>query len=84
MLESPVNFFELVSAASFACTSVALLVSLCRRLHLTTRSPSFFSSFQADLSTAHSRCDEFFDLSASMSWYLMYVRFPLWHVFTTI
>ena len=59
---------------------------------LTTHSPSFFSSFQADLSTAHSRCDELFgchfstcpSTSASMSWYLMYLGLPLWHVFTKI
>ena len=71
---------------------VLLLVSLCCCLHLTTHSLFFFFSFQTHLSTAHKRCDEFFDCnfsmcpstSVSMSWNLIYVRFPLWHVFTTI
>ena len=71
---------------------VFLLVSLCCCLPLTTHNLTLFSSFQADLSTAHCRCDESFDChfsicpstSASTSWYLIYVRFPLWHVFTTI
>ena len=71
------HIFELVSAASFAGVSVGLLVSLCCCLPSTTHSLTFFSSFQADRSTAHSRCDEFFDCnfpmcpstSASMPWY---------------
>ena len=60
----------------FPCDAVCLL---------TSHSLTFFSSFQADLSTAHSRCDEFFychfsicpSTSDSVSWYLMYARFPL-------
>ena len=55
-----VNFFELIPAASFTCASVASLISLCLCLHLTTRSLSFVSSFLSPLSTAHSRCDEFY------------------------
>ena len=56
-------------------------------------SPSFFSSSHSLVTTAHSRCDEFFDChffcicsstSASTSWYLIYFRFPLCIVFTTI
>ena len=58
--EVSVNIFELVSADSFAGVSVGLSVSLCCCLSLTTHSLTFFSSFQADLSTAHSRGDEFF------------------------
>ena len=83
--EVSVNIFEFVSAASFAGVSVCLLDSLCCCLSLTAHSLTFFSSFQADLSTAHSRCDDFFDChfsicsstSASMSWYLMYIRVPI-------
>ena len=86
--EVSVNIFELVCAASFAGASVGLLVSLCCCLHLTARSHTFFSSFQTDLSTAHNRCDEFFDChfsiststSVSMSWYVCTAK-PITHAF---
>ena len=54
-----VNFFELFPAASFTCASVASLIFLCCRVHLTTRSLFFISASLSRLSTAHSRCDEF-------------------------
>ena len=60
MLEITVNCFELVPAACFTCASVASLILLCCCVHLTTRSLSFISTFLSRLSTAHSRCDEFF------------------------
>ena len=90
--KSPSTFFELLPADSFTCASVASLVSLCCRVYLTTRSLPFIPASLSRLPTAHSRCDEFFDChfsicpstSVSMSWYLMYFRFPLWHVFATI
>ena len=80
-----VNLFEPLPAASFTCTPVVSMVSLCCRENVTTRSISFFPASLSHLSTAHSRCDEFFDchvsicssFSDSMSWYLIYLRDPL-------
>ena len=64
--KSPSTFFEFVPAASFTCASVVSLTFLCRCVHLTTRSLSFISSFLSHLSTAHSRCDEFFDVHLTL------------------
>ena len=90
--KSPSTYLpELVPASSFTRASFVAVVSLCRDCLLTTHSPSFFSLFHSLLTTAHGRCDEFFDChfcicsstSASTSWYLIYFRFPLCTVFTT-
>ena len=63
-----------------------LLSSLCSLCYfcvlLTTHSLPFFPECKAHLTTAHSRCDEFFashfpmwsSTSNSMSWYLLYLR----------
>ena len=83
-----VKLLELSPAASFTCASVASLISMCCRMYFTTLRLSLTYSFLSRLSTAHSRCDEFFDCrfsvwsstSSSMSWYLIYLRDPLWHV----
>ena len=59
MPESLRQLVELLPAASFTCTSVASLVSLCCRVDVTTRSLPFVPSSLSRLSTAHSRSEDF-------------------------
>ena len=58
--KSPSTFMSL-SLPPPSLVHLSLLWFLCDHL-LTTHSPSFFSSSHSLLTTAHSRCDEFFDL----------------------
>ena len=61
MLESPRQRFLSLSLPPSSLVLLLVCWCPCVAVSLTTHSLTFLSSFQADLSTAHSLCDEFFD-----------------------